>query len=56
MRHFHKVALIASAALLTACSSPTKLNETPVVEKSPTPVAQPDARDIRPVEPAASIR
>ena len=51
MRHFHKVALIASAALLTACSSPTKLNETPVVEKSPTPVAQPaDPRDVRPVE------
>lgn len=51
MRHFQKVALIASAALLTACSSPTKLNETPVVEKSPTPVAQPaDPRDVRPVE------
>ena len=52
MRHFQKVALIASAALLTACSS-TKLAETPVVEKTPTPVAQPaqtDPRDIRPVE------
>jgi len=52
MRHFQKVALIASAALLTACSS-TKLAETPVVEKTPTPVAQPappDSRDIRPVE------
>ena len=50
MRHFQKVALIASAALLTACSSP-KLAETPVVEKSPTPAAQPaDTRDIRPVE------
>jgi peptidoglycan-associated lipoprotein len=51
MRHFQKVALIASAALLTACSSPTKLNETPVVEKTPTPVAQGEpAREIRPVE------
>ena len=51
MRHFQKVALIASAALLTACSSPTKLNETPVVEKSPAPAAQPaDPRDVRPVE------
>ncbi len=51
MRHFHKVALIASAALLTACSS-TKLADTPVVEKSPAPVAQPaaDPRDVRPVE------
>ncbi|MGH8854426.1 MAG: peptidoglycan-associated lipoprotein Pal [Telluria sp.] len=51
MRHFQKVALIASAVLLTACSS-TKLAETPVVEKTPTPapVAQPDERVIRPVE------
>ncbi|UVW30078.1 peptidoglycan-associated lipoprotein Pal [Massilia sp. H6] len=50
MRHFQKVALIASAALLTACSSP-KLAETPVVERSPTPVAQAaDPRDVRPVE------
>ncbi|RZA36297.1 MAG: peptidoglycan-associated lipoprotein Pal [Lysobacteraceae bacterium] len=52
MRNFQKVALIASAVLLTACSS-TKLQETPVVEKTPTPapVAQaPDTRDVRPVE------
>ena len=52
MRNFHKLALIASAALLTACSS-TKLQETPVVEKTPTPEAAPapaDTRDIRPVE------
>ncbi len=52
MRNFQKLALIASAVLLTACSS-TKLQETPVVEKTPTPepVAQaPDTRDVRPVE------
>jgi len=52
MRNFKSVAFIASAAtLLAACSSPTKLNETPVVEKSPEPAAAPaDTRDIRPVE------
>ena len=51
MRNFQKVALIASAVLLTACSS-TKLQETPVVEKTPTPTAAPaePAREIRPVE------
>ena len=50
MRNFQKLALIASAVLLTACSS-TKLQETPVVEKTPTPPpAQADAREIRPVE------
>jgi peptidoglycan-associated lipoprotein len=51
MRNFKSVAfIISSAALLTACSSPVKLNDTPVVEKTPTPVAQADSRDIRPVE------
>lgn len=52
MRNFQKLALIASAALLTACSS-TKLQETPVVEKTPTPEAAPapvDTREVRPVE------
>lgn len=51
MRNFQKVALIASALVLTACSS-TKLQETPVVEKTPTPAPAPaaDSRDIRPVE------
>lgn len=52
MRNTKSVALILSAAaLLSACSS-TKLNETPVVEKAPTPAAAPvaDNRDIRPVE------
>ena len=42
MRNFKSVAFIVStAALLAACSSPTKLNETPVVEKSPTPAYSP---------------
>jgi peptidoglycan-associated lipoprotein len=52
MRNFQKVALIASAVLLTACSSAPKLNETPVVEKTPTPppAVQPDERVVRPVE------
>ena len=52
MRNFQKLALIASAALLAACSS-TKLQETPVVEKTPTPEAAPapvDTREVRPVE------
>jgi peptidoglycan-associated lipoprotein len=51
MRNIKSVAFIVSAAaLLSACSS-TKLNETPVVEKSgPTPVAQQDTREIKPVE------
>jgi peptidoglycan-associated lipoprotein len=52
MRNFQKLALIASAVLLTACSS-TKLQETPVVEKTPTPAPAPaatDPRDVRPVE------
>jgi peptidoglycan-associated lipoprotein len=51
MRNFQKLALIASAVLLTACSS-TKLQETPVVEKTPTPAPAPaePTREIRPVE------
>ncbi len=54
MRNFKSVAfIVASAALLSACSSPVKLNDAPVVEKAPTageaaPVA--DSRDVRPVE------
>lgn len=52
MRNFKSVAFIVStAALLAACSSPTKLNETPVVEKSPTPAAPAaNPRDINPVQ------
>ncbi|MGZ3184750.1 MAG: peptidoglycan-associated lipoprotein Pal [Telluria sp.] len=48
----HVAFLIATAALLSACSSPVKLNETPVVEKPVTPPPAPvaDARDVKPVE------
>jgi peptidoglycan-associated lipoprotein len=52
MRNIKSIAFIVSAAaLLSACSS-TKLNDTPVVDKSPAPapVAQDTTRDIRPVE------
>jgi peptidoglycan-associated lipoprotein len=51
MRNIKSVAFIVSAAaLLSACSS-TKLQETPVVEKSPAPaaVAEDHSRDIKPV-------
>ena len=56
MRNFKSLAfIISSAALLSACSTPVKLEPTPVVEKSaavtPPPV---DNREIRPVE-AASV-
>ncbi|GAB3417898.1 peptidoglycan-associated lipoprotein Pal [Massilia agilis] len=53
MRNIKSVAFIVSAAaLLSACSS-TKLNETPVVDKSPAqqPVAQQDNREVKPVTP-----
>ena len=54
MRNFKSVAfIVSSAALLSACSSPVKLNDAPVVEQAPVaapsaPVA--DSRDVRPVE------
>jgi peptidoglycan-associated lipoprotein len=35
-------AIIASAAVLSACSTPVKLNDAPVVEKTPAPVAAPE--------------
>ena len=53
MRNFKSLAfIISSAALLSACSSPVKLNEVPVVERpidKVAPVAD-TTRDIRPVE------
>jgi len=52
MRNIKTVAFVVSAAaLLSACSS-TKLQETPVVEKTPVAQAAPadTSRDIRPVE------
>ena len=53
MRNFNSIAfIVASAALLAACSSPVKLEEPKVVEKSAeapkSNVADP--RDVRPVE------
>ncbi|MES2758758.1 MAG: peptidoglycan-associated lipoprotein Pal [Pseudomonadota bacterium] len=54
MRNFKSLAfIVSSAALLSACSSPVKLNDAPVVERAPErgavqPVA--DSRDIRPIE------
>ena len=43
--------IIASAALLSACSSPAvKLNDTPVVERAPEAAPVTDTRDVRPVE------
>ena len=50
--------IIASAALLSACSSPVKLNEAPVVDRSPPPAqtttAVTDPKDIRPMETAST--
>ncbi|MDB5753812.1 MAG: peptidoglycan-associated lipoprotein [Massilia sp.] len=44
--------IISSAALLSACSSPVKLNDAPVVERTAPVAAVPadTSRDIRPVE------
>ena len=53
MRHFKSLAfIVSSAALLSACSSPVKLNDAPVVERSAERAASPvaDGRDVRPVE------
>jgi peptidoglycan-associated lipoprotein len=56
MRNIKTLAFIASAAaLLSACSS-TKLQETPVVEKTPVANTAPpvdDSRNVRPVETTA---
>jgi peptidoglycan-associated lipoprotein len=53
MRNFKSLAfIVSSAALLSACSSPVKLNDAPVVERSAerTAPSAADTRDIRPVE------
>ena len=53
MRHTTRLVLLAaSAVLLSACSTPVKLNDTPVVERqAPVPKAEvADTRDVRPVE------
>lgn len=53
MRNSHSLAfIVASAALLSACSSPVKLETPPVVERpvdAPKPEVA-DSRDVRPVE------
>ncbi|MES2741757.1 MAG: peptidoglycan-associated lipoprotein Pal [Pseudomonadota bacterium] len=58
MRNIKTLAfLITSAALLSACSTPVKLNDTPVLEKSPEKTATPpaaDARTVAPVETAST--
>lgn len=52
MRHIQSIALlICTAAVLSACSTPTKVNDAPVVATQPTPVAPPPAADPRTVAP-----
>jgi peptidoglycan-associated lipoprotein len=54
MRNFKSIAFIlSSAALMSACSTPVKLADTPVVERSPEPAkvapAVDTSRDVKPV-------
>lgn len=50
MRNIKSIAfIISTAAVLSACSSPVKLNDAPVVAKAPTPVMPPPAADPRAV-------
>jgi len=42
--------LIASAAVLSACSTPVKLNEAPVVEKTPAPMPAEPTRQVSTVD------
>jgi peptidoglycan-associated lipoprotein len=52
MRNLKHVSFIlATAALMAACSSPVKLNDAPVVERAPEKAATPvaDTRDVKPV-------
>ncbi|MEG2961993.1 MAG: peptidoglycan-associated lipoprotein Pal [Janthinobacterium sp.] len=55
MSNFKSLAFIAAtAALLSACSTPVKLAETPVVERAPEKVAAPvDTRQVQPVTTAS---
>jgi peptidoglycan-associated lipoprotein len=53
MRNVKSVSfIIATAALLAACKSPTPVAEPTVVERTPSAAPAADARDIRPVETA----
>jgi peptidoglycan-associated lipoprotein len=57
MQHFKSLAfIITSAALLAACKTPVKLNDTPVAERSvpSNATAAANDRDIRPVETGAT--
>jgi peptidoglycan-associated lipoprotein len=56
MRNIKSIALIlTSAAVLSACSSPAKLTETPVVERSPAAATAPaDPRQVGTVNTASS--
>ena len=56
MRNIKSLALIlTSAAVLSACSSPVKLNDTPVVERSPAAATAPtDPRQVGTVNTASS--
>jgi peptidoglycan-associated lipoprotein len=50
MRNIKSIAfIISTAAVLSACSTPVKLNDAPVVAKAPTPVQQAPAADPRAV-------
>ncbi|MEM8518564.1 peptidoglycan-associated lipoprotein Pal [Janthinobacterium sp. CAN_S7] len=55
MSNFKSLAFIAAtAALLSACSTPLKVAETPVVERAPEKVAAPvDTRQVQPVTTAS---
>lgn len=55
MSNFKSLAFIAAtAALLSACSTPVKVAETPVVERAPEKVAAPvDTRQVQPVTTAS---
>ena len=53
MRNIKSIAfIVSSAALLAACSSPVKLNDAPVVERTPEAAAKPAENPlaVRPVE------
>ncbi len=52
MSNYKSLALIvAAAAALSACSTPVKLADTPVVERAPEKTATPSAADTRTVAP-----
>ena len=57
MQHIKSLAfIITSAALLAACKTPVKLNDTPVVERTPAPMTAPasNPNDVRTVDTGAT--